>query len=65
MTSFVNMFQPARYTCNDKKVVRMFRAVWEVSCLRPVGEAAVVHIADINKGMYTHILSVYIVTHSN
>jgi len=26
MTSFVNMFIPARYTCNDKKAVRMFRA---------------------------------------
>jgi hypothetical protein len=26
MTSFVNMFQTARYTCNDKKVMRMFRA---------------------------------------
>jgi hypothetical protein len=30
MTSFVNMFQPARYTCNAKKVVRMFRAqIWK------------------------------------
>jgi len=26
MTSFVNMFSPARYICNDKKAVRMFRA---------------------------------------
>lgn len=26
MTSFVNMFVPARYTCNDKRAVRMFRA---------------------------------------
>ena len=26
MTSFVNMFVSARYTCNDKKAVRMFRA---------------------------------------
>jgi len=26
MTSFVNMFTPARYTCNDKMAVRMFRA---------------------------------------
>ena len=26
MTSFVNMFLPARYTCNDKKAMRMFRA---------------------------------------
>jgi len=26
MTSFVNMFVPARYTCNDKKALRMFRA---------------------------------------
>ena len=26
MTSFVNMFVPARYTCNDKKTVRMFCA---------------------------------------
>ena len=26
MTSFVNMFQPARYTCNDIKAVHMFRA---------------------------------------
>ena len=26
MTSFVNMFFPARYTCNDKMAVRMFRA---------------------------------------
>jgi hypothetical protein len=25
MTSFVNMFQPARYTCNDIREVRMFR----------------------------------------
>src|SRR5215469_3120914 len=26
MTSFVNMFSPARYTCNDIKAARMFRA---------------------------------------
>jgi hypothetical protein len=26
MMSFINMFKPARYTCNDKKDVRMFRA---------------------------------------
>jgi len=26
MTSFVNMFVTARYTCNDKRAVRMFRA---------------------------------------
>jgi len=26
MTSFVNMFIPSRYTCSDKKPVRMFRA---------------------------------------
>jgi len=26
MTSFVKMFIPVRYTCNDKKAVRMFRA---------------------------------------
>jgi len=26
MTSFVNMFVPARYTCNDKRAVQMFRA---------------------------------------
>jgi len=26
MTSFVNIFIPARYTCNDKKAVRMLRA---------------------------------------
>jgi len=26
MTSFVNMFIPARYTCNDKIAVHMFRA---------------------------------------
>ena len=26
ITSFVNMFVPARYTCNDKKAVRTFRA---------------------------------------
>ena len=26
MTSFVNMFEPARHTCNDIKAVRMFRA---------------------------------------
>jgi hypothetical protein len=25
MTSFVNMFEPARHTCNDMKAVRMFR----------------------------------------
>jgi hypothetical protein len=25
MTSFVDMFVPARYTCNDKKAVRFFR----------------------------------------
>ena len=30
MTSFVNMFIPARYTCNDKKAVRMFRAQFRV-----------------------------------
>ena len=30
MTSFVNMFSPARYTCNDTKAVRMFCAqLWE------------------------------------
>jgi len=26
MASFVNMFLPARYTCNDKKAVGLFRA---------------------------------------
>ena len=26
MTSFVNMFSPARYTCNDIRALRMFRA---------------------------------------
>jgi hypothetical protein len=31
MTSFVEMFLPARYTCNDIKAVRMFRAQFGVS----------------------------------
>jgi hypothetical protein len=26
MTSFVDMFSPARYTCKDMMTVRMFRA---------------------------------------
>ena len=42
MTSFVNMFSPARYTGNDIKAVRMFRAQFGVSRLRPVGGAAAV-----------------------
>jgi len=29
MTSFVNMFEPARHTCNDIKAVCMFRAQFE------------------------------------
>jgi hypothetical protein len=28
MTSFVNMFEPARHTCNDKKAVRMFQRLF-------------------------------------
>ena len=30
MTSFVNLFGPARFACNDKKAVRMFRAQFGV-----------------------------------
>ena len=53
MTSYVNMFFTARYTSNDKRVVRTFRAVWRVSRLQPVGAAAaVVQVADMNKVMY-------------
>jgi hypothetical protein len=30
MTSFVNLFEPARFACNDKKAARMFRAQFGV-----------------------------------
>ena len=47
------MFLPVRYTCNDKRAVQIFRAQFRVSHLRPVERrAAVVQIADINKGTY-------------
>ena len=52
------MFEPALHTCNDVKAVRMFRAQFEVSRLRPVGAAAVVQVPGVNKGTYNHFLSV-------
>src|SRR5215469_16582323 len=56
MTSFVNMFSSGRYTCNDIKAVRMFRAQFGEFRLRSVGRAAaVVQVPGINKGTYTHI----------
>ena len=49
------MFVPARYTCNDKREVRLFRAQFRVSRLRPVvAAAAVVQIAYINEGKFSH-----------
>jgi len=45
----------ARYTCNDKNVVCLFHAQFRVYPLRPFGVvAAVVQIADINEGMFSH-----------
>jgi hypothetical protein len=57
MTSFVNMFSPAPYTCNDIRAVGKFRAQFRVSRLWPIGAvaAAVVQVTGINKGTYTHI----------
>ena len=42
MTSLVNIFVPARYTCNDKTGVRMFRAQFGGSRLWAIGAAAIV-----------------------
>ena len=51
MTSFVNMFLPARYTCNNIRAVRMFRAQFgECPACSPVGAAAAVQVSGINKG---------------
>ena len=48
MTSLVDMFLPARYTCNNKTAVQMFHAQIGVSRFWPVGGAeAVVQVADI------------------
>ena len=56
MKSFVDMFVPVRYICNDKSSALAPRSVSRVPRLRPVGAAAVtaVQIADINEGMFFH-----------
>ena len=55
MASFVNMFVLARYTCNDKNALRLFRAVSTVPRLQPFGAAAaVVQFADVNKVKFSH-----------
>jgi hypothetical protein len=51
------MFVPATYTCNDKEAVLLFHAQFGVSRLRSVEAAAVVEVADINKGKFTQIIN--------
>ena len=46
------MFLPARYTCNDKRAVQMFRAQFGVSPLAAGWNSSIVQIADINKGTF-------------
>jgi len=45
------MFLSVRHTCNYIKAMRMFR----VSLQCPVGAAAVLQVADINKGTFTQL----------
>ena len=55
MKSFVDMFVPARYSCNDKRSALVPRSFSKVPCLRPSGAAdAVVQVADINNCKFTH-----------
>jgi hypothetical protein len=55
MTLFTSMFTPAHYRCNDIRAVRVFRAVWRVPRLQPLGASvAVMQVSSINKGTCTN-----------
>jgi hypothetical protein len=52
-TSFLKMFSPTHYNCNDERAFHMFSALYGVFRLLPLGGAEIMKVADINIGSFT------------